>query len=121
MSESTLPPTPASISKPFRLIDIDSSWFHGVGRDMTEQEREYAISKGRLDNPPMSLLGITKDGLAGVDGKEIAQLFAASPTLLAALRNLEEGLSDEEVAQEWDAEYMLTHIIRPAIRAALVP
>jgi hypothetical protein len=97
-----------------RTIDLDSPFFFGVGRDMTDDERAHARKNGRFDNPPMSVLGIT-DGLAAVDGKELAEMFAASPLMLAALRHLEEGLSNEEKHGTWDAEYMLDKIIRPAI------
>ena len=57
----------------------------GIGRNMTTEERKEAESHGRHDNPPMSVLGITRDGLAAVDGKEIAQMFVASPLMLEAI------------------------------------
>ena len=58
---------------------------------MTDEERENAEKHGRYDNPPMSVLSVTHEGLAAVDGKDLAQLFAASPQMLAALERLEKA------------------------------
>lgn len=79
-----LPPLTGSA---LRVIDLDSPFFWGVGRDMTDEERAEAERHGRYDNPPMSVLGIT-DGLAAVEGKDMAELFAASPNLLALAAKL---------------------------------
>lgn len=68
---------------PLRVIDLDSPFFWGIARDMTDEERADAERHGRHDNPPMSVLGIT-NGLAAVEGKDLAQLLAAAPELLAA-------------------------------------
>ena len=76
---------------PLRVIDLDSPFLFGVGRDMTDEERENAEKHGRYDNPPMSVLGVTHEGLAAVDGKDLAQLFVASPQMLAALERLEKA------------------------------
>lgn len=67
---------------PLRVIDVGSPFFFGVGRDMTDEERENAERHGRYDNPPMSVLGVTREGLAAVEGKDMAEMFAASPRLL---------------------------------------
>lgn len=75
---------------PLRVIDLDSPFFWGVGRDMTDEERRNAEKHGRHDNPPMSVLGIT-DGLAAVDSEELARLFAGSPKLLDCVRHLVES------------------------------
>jgi len=73
---------------PLRVIDLDSPFFFGVGRDMTDEERANAERHGRYDNPPMSVLGVTSEGLAAVDGKELAQLFVTAPKLLAVAQKL---------------------------------
>lgn len=70
-----------------KVIDLDSSFFFGVARDMTDEERLDAVKHGRYDNCPMSVLGIT-DGMAAVDGEALAQLFASSPKLFKALQDL---------------------------------
>ncbi len=75
--------TPSNL--PLKVIDLDSSFFWGVGRDMTDGERKEAEAHGRFDNPPMSVLGIT-DGLAAVEGQALATLFSAAPELLEALQ-----------------------------------
>lgn len=103
---------------PLRVIDLDSPFLFGVGRDMTDEERVEAEKHGRYDNPPMSVLGVTHEGLAAVDGKELAQLFVSSPKMLSALKQLETGLMNEEENGLWDADYMLDQIIRPALREA---
>jgi hypothetical protein len=70
---------------PLRVIDLDSPFFWGVGRDMTPDERRNAENHGRYDNPPMSVLGVTREGLAAVEGKDLAQMFAAAPLMLEAI------------------------------------
>jgi hypothetical protein len=75
--ETSLPVGSDALVLPLRVIDLDSPFFWGVGRDMTDDERRNAEKHGRYDNPPMSVLGIT-DGLAAVEGKELAELFVAS-------------------------------------------
>ncbi len=77
-----------------RVIDLDSSFFFGVGRDMTDEERAEAEKHERFDNPPMSVLAVTREGYAAVDGKELAELFAGSPEILDALRLLWGFLED---------------------------
>ncbi len=73
---------------PLRVIDVDSPFFFGVGRDMTDEERENAERCGRYDNPPMSVLGVTREGLAAVEGKELAELFVAAPELQKTLAEI---------------------------------
>lgn len=85
-NSEALPPTTGSGS--LLVVDLDSPFFWGVAREMTPEERKKAEAHGRYDNPPMSVLGVTSDGLAAVEGKDMAQLFATSPKLLDALRNL---------------------------------
>lgn len=75
--------TPKIPTQPLRVIDLDSPFIWGVGRDMNDEERANAEKRGRHDNPPMSVLGIARDGSAGVDGKELAELFAAAPETAA--------------------------------------
>ena len=73
---------------PLRLIELDSPWLFGIGRDMTDEECENAEKHGRNYKLPMSVLGVTHEGLAAVDGKDLAQLFVFSPKLLAVVRKL---------------------------------
>jgi len=73
--------------QPLRVIDLDSPFFWGVGRDMTDEERVNAEKHGRYDKPPMSVLGIT-DGLAAVEGEGMAQMFASSPRMLGLVARL---------------------------------
>lgn len=82
---------------PLRVIDLDSPFFFGVGRDMTFDERMLAEKHGRYDNPPMSVLGVTSEGLAAVEGEHLAQMFAAAPDLVGALKTL---LAVSECADE---------------------
>ena len=96
---------------PLRVIDLDSPFFWGVGRDMTDEERRNAERHGRYDNPPMSVLGIT-DGLAAVEGKDLAQLFATAPKLLAACQMMDACHGTTEWAME-----QLSIRERDAIRA----
>jgi len=88
VTETLLPVGSDALVLPLRLIDLDSPWLFGIGRDMTDEERENAERHGRDDNPPMSVLGVTSEGLAAVDGKELAQLFVAAPKLLAVAQKL---------------------------------
>jgi hypothetical protein len=91
--ETSLPVGSDALVPPLRLIDLDSPWLFGIGRDMTDEERENAERHGRDDNPPMSVLGVTHEGLAAVDGKELAQLFVAAPEMAQELIQCEAILS----------------------------
>jgi len=82
---------------PLRVIDLDSPFFFGVGRDMTFTERMDAERHGRYDNPPMSVLGVTSEGLAAVEGEELAQMFAAAPDMLGALKSVVEAWENPEM------------------------
>jgi hypothetical protein len=96
-----------------RVIDLGSPFFFGVGRDMTDDERARAERNGRFDNPPMSVLGIT-EGMAGVDGKPLAHLFAAAPDMLAALERCLEVF----INQGWDDDLIAAKEARAAISKA---
>jgi hypothetical protein len=82
-------PTMKTQQHSIRIIDVDSPFMFGLGRDMTGKERKEAEKHGRFDNPPMSVLGVTHEGLAAVADKELAHLFAAAPEMLEALKEAE--------------------------------
>ena len=92
------------------VVDLDSPFVFGLGRQMTEEERAEARSHGRFDDPPMSVLSVDQDGLAAVRGKELAYLFATAPDMLAALKTLlayweeDNGVEGCACYDEWDAE-----------------
>lgn len=71
-------------SHTIRIIDVDSPFMLGLGRDMTDEERKFAERHGRFGNPPMSVLGVTHEGLAAVADKDLAHLFAAAPDYQSA-------------------------------------
>jgi hypothetical protein len=74
------------------IVDLDSPFFFGVARKMTPDERKDVFAHGVMDDRPMSVLGIA-DGLAAVDGKDLAQLFVAAPEMVAELMQCEAILS----------------------------
>jgi len=106
---------------PLRVVDVDSPFFFGVARDMTEEERKNAEKHGRYDNPPMSVLGVTREGLAAVEGKELAQLFVSAPKLLAACQMMDEchGTTEWAMGQLSVREKDALLAIRSAIAESL--
>lgn len=109
---------------PFEVIDLDSPFVFGIGRKTTPEERAEARKHGRTDDPPMSVLGITSDGMAGVFGEGTAHMFAASPDLLAALEALETKCgelvpeSTSMVPRHWMSVAEIMAIISPALLKA---
>lgn len=128
----SLPATPPSSNHPpaetmktnemkfpaLEVIDLDSPWFFGVARKMTDAEREEARKHGVEDDRPMSVMGVTSEGLAAVEGKHMASLFAAAPELLESLQAMVEeyGRRYSESSKLMDAEHQ-NHVIKPAMEA----
>ena len=77
------------------VVDLDSSFFAGIARDATLEENKEAVDAGCEPNRPMSILGLTSDGLAAAE-KEYAHLFAAAPELLTVAENLKVALEARE-------------------------
>jgi hypothetical protein len=93
------PHTPTlSEPPPYQVIDLDSPFLFGIARKTNEKERAQAIAHGVTEDRPMSILGITSDGIAGVMGEDVARLFAAAPALVEALEAQEEY---EQAFNEW--------------------
>lgn len=102
MATSALPEDNISALTALHLIDIDSPWIWGVAREATKEEKQTAELHGRFDDPMMSVLGVTSEGVAGVMGKPLATLFASSPEMLVVLDQIRDMTSGESEDPERD-------------------